>query len=86
MASRQNVIRKQYLREMRDTGAVICGICDFPIIRESDLTVDHVVPKKLGGKNVVDNFQPAHLICNGLKGHELDYKLTTETKSESSTV
>ena len=86
MPSRQSVVRKRYVRELQALGAITCGICDFPIIRESELTVDHIVAKVHGGRNVVGNFQPAHLVCNQRKGHQHDFKLTTETKSESNTV
>lgn len=86
MPSRQNVIRKRYLRELKEYGAVTCGICDFPIIRNSDLTVDHVLPKMLGGKDRVYNFQPAHHVCNQVKGNKLNYKLKTGVENESGTV
>lgn len=86
MPSRQTIIRRRYARELKEYGAVTCGICDFPIVREKDLTVDHVTPKVLGGRNSVANFQPAHLVCNQLKAAQPDYKLTTEVKRESGTV
>lgn len=80
MPSRQSVIRKRYVKEIKLYGALTCGICGFPIIRAGDLTVDHVVPKAHGGASGVRNFQPAHFVCNQRKGMRADYKLTTETK------
>lgn len=48
---------------------VICAICDEPISKGGDkgkgaLTVDHIVPKSLGGLNENSNLQPAHAACN----------------------
>lgn len=80
MPSRQSVIRKRYVRDIETQGYVICGICEFPIIRASDVTVDHIIPKVLGGRNSVSNFQPAHHVCNQAKAAQLDFKLTTEVK------
>lgn len=80
MPTRQSVIRKRYAREIENLGAVTCGICGFPIIRMSDLTVDHIIPKVMGGKDAAHNFQPAHFVCNQRKGNQLGYKETTEIK------
>lgn len=51
---------------------VICGICDEPISKGGDkgkgaLTVDHIIPKSLGGTNDNSNLQPAHAKCNRLR-------------------
>ena len=68
MPSRQSVVRKQYLRELWKFGYVVCGICSKWITTEDDLTVDHIIPTSLGGKNGSGNMQPAHFGCNQEKG------------------
>lgn len=47
-----------------------CGICgrEFKNIKEA--TVDHIKPKKLGGKNELRNLQLACPECNVRKGHQ----------------
>lgn len=35
-------------------------------------TVDHVVPRSKGGKNVLANRRPAHHLCNSSKGNSLE--------------
>jgi hypothetical protein len=59
---------------------VTCGICGIPI--PSSIvspthplfgTIDHVRPKGKGGEDISENRQPAHRICNLIKGcDELD--------------
>lgn len=51
---------------------VICGICGEPISKGGDygkgsLTVDHIIPKSLGGTFENRNLQPAHAICNRMR-------------------
>lgn len=52
----------------RDHG--ICGICDLSVDRLLQwphggmFTIDHVVPISLGGADVPENVQVAHLACN----------------------
>jgi len=55
-------------------GASSCGICrgaidqtlKYPHPQSSSL--DHIVPLALGGDDVLDNVQAAHLLCNQRKG------------------
>lgn len=43
---------------------------------EIKLTLDHVKPLKLGGKNIIDNAQPLCSLCNSRKGaKEIDYRI-----------
>lgn len=54
-----------------------CGICgldvDMTLRRPSRwcASVDHIVPRALGGTNESDNVQLAHWICNSIKGHRV---------------
>lgn len=42
---------------------------------EVKLTMDHVIPLKLGGLNVIENIQPLCFSCNASKGaKEIDYR------------
>ena len=52
-----------------------CGICGR-FMRLKDVTIDHIIPKSKGGANHIDNYQPAHKICNGIKGNTMpkDFK------------
>lgn len=34
------------------------------------MTVDHIIPKKRGGSNTLNNYQPMCKICNNKKGHQ----------------
>jgi 5-methylcytosine-specific restriction endonuclease McrA len=45
-----------------------CGICGLPIVKESQITQDHVVSKAKGGSNE-RNSVPAHGPCNQRKAN-----------------
>lgn len=66
--SKQAMMKHWYYK--REAGFdLICGICDQPISKGGDkgkgaLTVDHIIPKSLGGTNENANLQPAHSVCN----------------------
>ena len=45
-----------------------CGICGKKI--EDNPTIDHIIPKSLGGKSTFDNLQLAHYECNQNKRSE----------------
>ncbi len=45
-----------------------CGACARDNLRKSDLTVDHIVPIRRGGRNSRQNAQVMCLSCNSKKG------------------
>lgn len=53
-------------RESRKTGRpVICAICGKPIEYRHEITVDHIIERKAGGRiNDARNWRSAHGICN----------------------
>lgn len=48
--------------------SVVCYLCNQKITCNRDLTLDHVLPRCLGGKSSRHNLKPAHLVCNRKKG------------------
>lgn len=48
----------------------ICGVCNLPIRQGLEwnhplaLTIDHITPLGAGGRDVIENLQPAHRQCN----------------------
>jgi 5-methylcytosine-specific restriction endonuclease McrA len=46
----------------------ICYICEKAIAYE-DATVDHYIPKHLGGKDKLKNYELACIRCNNEKSH-----------------
>lgn len=53
-------IRYKVLK-LDDFKCLMCG-------SEEDLTIDHVIPKSLGGKNEIENYQTLCKKCNSFKG------------------
>jgi len=61
----------QWLREFYNFTCLKCGRKE----PEIKLTLDHVKPLKLGGKNIIENAQPLCNSCNASKGaREIDYR------------
>jgi len=53
-----------------DECRLCCELIDFTVPHPDPLSrsVDHIVPRAHGGKDELDNYQLAHLICNQRKG------------------
>jgi ribosomal protein S27AE len=56
-----------------------CYLCAGPILYGTDsvhplaLTMDHLMPVSMGGRDTVDNLRPAHRACNEDKGERAPY-------------
>lgn len=68
MADRRHL---QYIRQrlIAERG-MVCGLCGKPIESESELTVDHIIPRAMGGSTTYENCQLAHKACNFRKGNK----------------
>ena len=71
-------LRKYWRNQARDNGGnLTCALCT-QVIQVSfykwphpmSLEVDHIVPKALGGRDTVENTQPAHRTCNRHKSDD----------------
>ena len=54
----------------RDKG--ICQICFAKIARAGEITIDHIIPRSMGGSNALTNLQLAHFRCNQWKNKHVD--------------
>lgn len=45
-----------------------CYLCGQLILKESEISADHVIPQALGGETKESNLKPTHIVCNNLKG------------------
>lgn len=70
MASWQSKIRKRYQADIQKRGSLQCALCGELITNPDDVTVDHIIPKSMGGRESVFNFQPAHRKCNTDRGNK----------------
>ncbi len=86
MANKQKANRLKKWRFKLAAGVeVLCAICGEPISLggtkgKGGLTVDHIIPKALGGTYAKDNLQPAHARCN----HKRQTMLLSEFKKKTS--
>lgn len=68
MADRRHL---QYIRQrLVAEHGMVCGLCGKPIESESELTVDHIIPRAMGGSTTYENCQLAHKACNFRKGNK----------------
>lgn len=69
--------RKKYSEDVRrmiyNRAGGRCQLCGRKITYE-ELTLDHIVPLAMGGKDCVSNLQVADAACNGFKGSILPEK------------
>ncbi len=70
--------------------AEVCAICGMPINKRlkfpdpMSATVDHIIPVAKGGHpSDPQNLQPAHLICNQIKGAKTTIELNGNLVQES---
>lgn len=62
---------------------MVCALCGKPIESESELTVDHIIPRAFGGATTYDNLQLAHRKCNLEKGNRYIDPETVENSTEN---
>lgn len=65
-------VRKKLREQWWTEGRRTCGICGLPIQDFADMTNDHILPGS-AKSDAPENLQPAHSICNLLKGSKRNY-------------
>lgn len=50
-----------------------CALCDKFFASIQEVTLDHIVPRHLGGRTRLMNLQLAHKKCNGKKSNKMRY-------------
>lgn len=75
MSAKLNLLWEQEKVLIESTGQYerYCHLCERPMYR-GDASIDHIVPKSLGGGNDISNLKLAHKICNGRKGNALMFE------------
>lgn len=62
-----------------------CQLCGTPTLREwvrGDMrspTLDHIVPRSLGGSDDIANLRTAHWLCNSIRGNQAETHTVTPT-------
>jgi 5-methylcytosine-specific restriction endonuclease McrA len=56
--------RRAKLRQLLERGGRFCWLCNSPIRTHQKATIDHVVPRALGGTHDISNLRLAHHHCN----------------------
>lgn len=68
MADRRHL---QYIRQcLIAKHGMVCALCSKPIESEHELTVDHIIPRAMGGATTYENCQLSHRDCNLRKGNK----------------
>jgi 5-methylcytosine-specific restriction endonuclease McrA len=58
-----------------------CALCGKPFRSIEEVTLDHIVPRNLGGRTRLMNLQLAHYRCNSKKSNKLAWFSTTMMKA-----
>lgn len=56
--------RQAMIRLVLTVKGRICHLCALP----GATTADHIIPRSQGGRNVLENLEPAHRGCNSARG------------------
>lgn len=56
----------------KNKGVVPCFVCGLHVGAEQ-ASLEHILPKSLGGTDEMDNLWISHAICNQKRGSDLDY-------------
>lgn len=59
--------RRKLLKRQRG----LCAICGLPV-GPADATLDHIVPRSVGGGGEIENLRVAHRRCNMARGSEIE--------------
>lgn len=70
ISKKQNSLKQRYGEALYNQANCRCQLCGRKITYQ-DATVDHIMPKAMGGVNDVSNLQIACYACNQLKGSVL---------------
>lgn len=80
MADRRHL---QYIRQhLIAKHGMVCALCSKPIESEEELTVDHIIPRAMGGATTYENCQLAHKECNLRKGDKYIDHETVKNNTE----
>lgn len=83
MAASARTYRLSMRNRIKQGKIVLCAYCGESIPAKSKdhpkggMSTDHIVPRALGGKNHISNYQPMHILCNQEKGANPESKPNT---------
>lgn len=83
-AESDGVSREEIIKRDSVGGVAICQICGKPILKFTDLHIDHIVPLGEGGSDTADNKRVVHKSCNLRRpkdGRDLKPAKTTQPKT-----
>lgn len=76
---------RKHALEVHERDQWICQLCGTPTLREwvkGDLrspTLDHIMPRSLGGSDDIGNLRTAHWLCNAIRGDQAGTHAVTPT-------
>lgn len=59
---------KKKQQELIQLKLCVCYLCGRLIEKNSELSLDHVIPRSRGGEDVPENWGASHRACNWVKG------------------
>lgn len=60
-------LKRQWIKQCNQK-ILYCVLCGKLILKESEISAEHIIPKSKGGCNTVENLKPSHSLCNNLRG------------------
>lgn len=76
---------QKHALEVHERDQWTCQLCGTPTLREwvkGDMrspTLDHIMPRSLGGSDDIGNLRTAHWLCNAIRGNQAETHAVTPT-------
>ena len=76
---------RRHALEVHERDQWTCQLCGTPTLREwvkGDMrspTLDHIMPRSLGGSDDIGNLRTAHWLCNSIRGNQTETHAVTPT-------
>lgn len=59
-------LKREWYKQCREK-TLYCYLCGQLILKESEISADHVIPRSLGGETIETNLKPTHVLCNNIR-------------------
>lgn len=79
MAIKQTYWKDTIIELLLKRDKYICKLCDGPFLENDLYEIDHIIEKKFGGDDSIDNLRVVHVSCHKLRHHPERKRITRKS-------